>query len=413
MKSETRPRFLFVDDEANVLRGLRRALHAQDGPWQMRFEDDPEHALAELDAYAPDVVVSDIRMPVMDGVTFLRRVRQRRPGTVRIALSAQADRATTLRAVSEIHQFLEKPVEPGDLVAHLGRALRLRAFLGNPQLKRMVDEMEGLPSVAELYDEVVLQLEAPDPTVDRVGHAIAHDCAMSTKVLQLVNSSLFGVAQTVSKPEHAAALLGLDTLRTLVLGVRIFTRLAPEPAYASFHQREWERAVRTARLARRLSLAEQPCEHDAECAYLAGLLHGVGRLVYRLQFPEKYQEFVEHGALSPVRAARIERALFGASSGELGAYMLGLWGFTETVIEAIAYHAEPRRAAPRGFQPLTALHVAVGLLTASEAEDSEATHFVDEAYLQTIDRHDRLDLWRRMAGELGPRPQSGQVERVS
>jgi len=84
----------------------------------------------------------------------------------------------------------------------------------------------------------------------------------------------------------------------------------------------------TARLARRLSLAEQPCEHDAECAYLAGLLHGVGRLVYRLQFPEKYQEFVEQGALSPARAARIERALFGASSGELGAYMLGLWGLS-------------------------------------------------------------------------------------
>ncbi len=413
MSSETRPRFLFVDDEPNVLRGLRRALHAKAGAWEMSFDDNAEHALAALDTYAPDVVVSDIRMPVMDGVTFLRRVRASRPGTVRFALSAQADRATTLRAVSEIHQFLEKPVQPQALVAHLERALQLSTLLGNPQLKRMVDEMEGLPSVAELYDEVVLQLEAPDPTIDRVGHAIAHNSAMSTKVLQLVNSSFFGLAQTISKPEHAAALLGLDTLRTLVLGVRIFNRLEPEPEFAEFHQREWEHAVRTARLSRRLSLAEQPCEHDAECAYLAGLLHGVGRLIYRVQDPRKYEEFVAQGTLSPARAARIERSLFGASSGELGAYMLGIWGFTETVIEAIAYHAEPGRAAPCGFQPLTAVHVAVGLLNGAADESNEWTRFIDEDYLRTIGMHGRLEVWRAMAGETVSHRPGGQAECAS
>jgi DNA-binding NtrC family response regulator len=109
-----RLRILFVDDEPRVLRGLERALGGQRDGWDMSFADGGEAALALCDQpLGFDVVVSDIRMPGIDGVALLREVRHRLPQATRIALTGHADSDEALSGL--VHGFLAKPCDPQEL----------------------------------------------------------------------------------------------------------------------------------------------------------------------------------------------------------------------------------------------------------------------------------------------------------
>ena len=106
---------LFVDDEKNVLQGLRRSLRSMRHDWQMHFAEGGAAGLEVLANHSVDVVVSDMRMPGMDGAQFLEKVSQDYPSTARFVLSGQADRETTYRAIGPSHQFFSKPFDADTL----------------------------------------------------------------------------------------------------------------------------------------------------------------------------------------------------------------------------------------------------------------------------------------------------------
>ena len=123
-------RILFVDDEVNMLQGLRRMLNAMRHEWDMVFEESGQDALALL-AQAPcDVIVSDMRMPGMDA-DFLAKVRQEFPDTVRFMLTGKATLAVALQAINEgaISRFFTKPCNPLELTISIKQALHQRALI--------------------------------------------------------------------------------------------------------------------------------------------------------------------------------------------------------------------------------------------------------------------------------------------
>jgi len=101
-------RILFVDDDPNVLQGLQRMLYPMRREWEMAFAQSGAEALQLLEANHFDVVVTDLRMPQMDGVQFLTEVRRRHPDTVRITLSGEVGQTMALRSVGPAHQCLSK-----------------------------------------------------------------------------------------------------------------------------------------------------------------------------------------------------------------------------------------------------------------------------------------------------------------
>ena len=125
----TMRRILFVDDEANVLEGLRDALRERRDEWDMVFAQSAEDALAALDATRFDVVVSDMQMPGVNGVDFLRHIREQHPEIVRIVLTGNGAYAESLRSAPFAHQFLAKPCSADELYAAVERTASLRARL--------------------------------------------------------------------------------------------------------------------------------------------------------------------------------------------------------------------------------------------------------------------------------------------
>jgi DNA-binding NarL/FixJ family response regulator len=216
-------RILFVDDEPNVLDGLRNLLHKQRHQWEMLFASSGKAALEEL-ALAPfDVIVSDMRMPGMDGAELLGRVRELYPQTARIVLSGHAERDAIARVVSVAHQFLSKPADANTVRVVIERTCRFQALMLDTGLRRVIGAMEQLPSLPDTYVELVRATEDPDAAIGDIAKTIERDPAMSVKVLQLVNSAYFGLAQKTESITRAVTYLGIENLKGLLVAVHVFS----------------------------------------------------------------------------------------------------------------------------------------------------------------------------------------------
>jgi DNA-binding NtrC family response regulator len=104
-------RLLFVDDDAMVLAGLRRALHDMRQEWDMHFAPGAYAALQALEKERFDAVITDMRMPSMDGALLLDCIKDRYPQVVRIILSGQSEKEAVLRSIAPAHQYLAKPCD--------------------------------------------------------------------------------------------------------------------------------------------------------------------------------------------------------------------------------------------------------------------------------------------------------------
>ncbi|SEM22072.1 Response regulator c-di-GMP phosphodiesterase, RpfG family, contains REC and HD-GYP domains [Pseudomonas sp. NFIX51] len=121
--AQDRPTVLLVDDEESILNSLRRLLRSQ--PYDILLADSAAKALEILAQRPVDVVMSDARMPSMDGATLLAHIHQRYPSTLRILLTGYADMTLIAKAINEgqIHRYISKPWNDEDMLVTLRQAL--------------------------------------------------------------------------------------------------------------------------------------------------------------------------------------------------------------------------------------------------------------------------------------------------
>ena len=213
---------LFVDDEPHLLAGLRRMLRSERDHWRFSFASSGTEALLLIAEDPVDVIVSDMRMPMMDGAELLARVQREYPSTARIILSGQADRASVISATRCAQQFLAKPCDTATLTAAVARALEVRRMLADPQLRRLIGGATSLPTLPTVYHELVAAMDAPEVDLAAVSSILASDVATSAEVLKLVNSAFFGLARQISTVDAAVSLLGLENIQALVLTGSVF-----------------------------------------------------------------------------------------------------------------------------------------------------------------------------------------------
>lgn len=379
-------RVLFVDDEPNVLDGLRRMLRPLRGEWDMRFAAGGADALAVMAREPVDVLVTDMRMPGMDGDELLEAVRRSHPRVVRLVLTGQCTREAMLRLLRLAHRVLTKPCEPDAIKAAVARASALRELLNDARLVALVGQLGSLPTPPTTYTRVVAELEKPDGAIAEVGNLIAQDIGLTAKLLQMANSSLLGLRAATTSPAQAVRALGTETTKAVVLVAGVLTRYESSALGPYSIDDLWEHSRRVAELAGAVAEAEAGRAAGAD-ARLVGLLHDAGRLVLASQLPEQYQ-----GVLRLVRDDRValveaERRVVGATHAEVGAYLLALWGLPDAVVEAVAWHHAPGRCPATAFGPLTAVHAAEAILAPDESGGADAT------YLQAIGLADRLPEW--------------------
>jgi putative nucleotidyltransferase with HDIG domain len=349
---------LFVDDSCSVLDGLRRMLHTQRNEWDTYYVLSGAEALKMMDTRPIDLIVTDMRMPEMDGGELLRQVMKRHPEVIRMVLSGHADSLLTMKAVGVAHQFISKPCDSETLKSIIGRAISLRVLLRDSSLERIISEMDTLPSVPFLYLEMAEELQSPEPSIQKVGQIIARDPGMTAKILQLVNSAFFGLRHRVSNPVDATAYLGLDRVQHLFLAVHMFSQFTPPLSNPFSIDLLWEHSLSTAALAKAIAEEEQASKDIAQDAFTASLLHDIGKLILACRLADKHAEALNVAKTKSIPLWAAEQQVLSVTHAEVGAYLLGLWGLPDSIVEAVAYHHRPTDSTNKAFSALTVLHAA-------------------------------------------------------
>ncbi len=383
---------LFVDDERMVLDGLKRMLRPMRREWKMSFVESGREALELMEKEHFDVIVSDMRMPEMDGVTLLNEVKGRHPEVIRLVLSGHSEAEMLLESVKTTHQFLSKPCDADVLKEAVGRALGLQALLAREEIGAVIARIESLPSLPNLYQEIMAQINSANGSLGKVGEIISKDLGMTAKILQLVNSSFFGLSRHVSSPAQAAALLGLDTIRGLVLTSKVFSQFDTAHSRLDLNAL-WSHSTRVATLARDIARDQGMDRKGQDHAFMSGMLHDLGKLVFASSFAEAYNRVLEENGSQEGALWQREQAAFGCTHAEIGAYLMGIWGLPCTIVEALAYHHYPSHSTSSSFTPLAAVHVANALVTHPGVEVAELEQQMDLPYLQRLGCEGSLPRW--------------------
>ena len=386
-------RILFVDDEPMVLTGLKRSLRPMRSEWEMVFAEGGEEALAAMDRQAFEIIVTDMRMPGMDGAQLLEEVQKRSPQTLRMVLSGQSDRETILRSVNPAHQFISKPCEGEELKSRLIRAFALKDLLQNPDLRELVAKLDYLPSLPHVYLQLNEELRRPDPSLQRIDELIGADMAMTAKVLKLVNSAFFCLPCEIPTASHAVQLLGLDTLRTLVLTAHVFEQFQSRLLSADDMRQVSDHSLAVSNSARKIAIFEHADQHIQDESFTAGLLHDAGKLILASTLEEQYGKVLEHSEKADVGLYAAECELLGCSHAQVAAYLFGLWGLPGTIVEAVAWHHNPAGSLSVKFSPLAAVHVASAYHDKKNSSRLRGRTPVDAAFLAGIGCAEREKAW--------------------
>ena len=388
-------RVLFVDDEPNVLEGLRRMTRSMRSEWEVRFAPGGREALALLESHPCDVVISDMRMPGMDGTELLSAIQKAFPEMVRIILSGHSDHEMIMKSVKPAHQFLSKPCSPEKLKQTVTNAMLLRNLLTNDAVKKTVSQIDTLPTCPEIYVKLMEVLDNEKCSLEQVGEIISRDVSMTASILKLVNSSFFGFVRRINTPGEAVNLLGIEIVKSLILTRELFCTFRQHSFPGFSLACLWEHSLVTARFAKVIALKETKDKSVVDDSFIAGMLHDVGKLIIAVKFEDKFRDILQK-AKAENRAARdVEIEVLGVGHDVIGAYLLGLWGLPSTTVETIAFHHEPSRRQGEKFCPLTAVHAANAIdHEIVVINDNYAKHPMDMEYMERLGLAQRAPVWK-------------------
>jgi HD-like signal output (HDOD) protein len=262
--------------------------------------------------------------------------------------------------------------------------------------------MSALPPVPALYLELQQVLSKRDGGIDEVGKLVERDAALSAKVLQLVNSAFFGLARPVTSAAEATRYLGLDTITALILTPQVFNRV--EGLGSERLELLWKHCECSAAYSRAIARAEGCDRRSLELAFLAGMLHDVGLILFMNDMPDELDEAWKYARRQGLSSFEGERRVIGANHAALGGYLLGIWGLPDSVVQTIAFHHEPAKLPNEGFSTLTAVHVGTSLdCSPGGSALGETAEELDTGYLEQVGLAQRLPVWRKECERLTDR----------
>lgn len=324
-------RVLFVDDDPDILASMRAMLWSGRSRWQAQFAGSGAEAMTLMEASPFDVIVTDLRMPVMDGRELLAWVQRERPGIARVILSGQASLSTAIRGLAVTHRFLTKPTSSANLRAFLDQMADVLNRLPDPELRALLGGLGGLPTSERILEAIGRAITSAEIDLDRLASLIETDVGVTAKVLQVASSPLFGFERPATGIREAVERLGFQVVVDMLLAVELISPV-PNSIVKTGHVAALSQIARaTAILCRDL----MPDPAWVSAAYTIGLLHNIGAIAL--------------GSLGVATAPELESVA--------SAYLLSLWGLCPRLVQ-ILQGPQPSLGSrrPPGFAEV--LHVA-------------------------------------------------------
>jgi putative nucleotidyltransferase with HDIG domain len=391
------PRILFVLDNPVRTQELLALFHEVAPERPVEVTANEKDALAAIEKADFEMIFVELSGGALAGTRFLNEVWKARPKIVRFLLGSDVDADLLVTCVLGAHHLVRAPFDANAVRGALERADSINQLIRNERIQSLVSRMRTLPSRPSLYMEVMRELRSTNASANMVGDLVSKDLAISSKLIQVVNSAFYGLQQHVSDPAAAVLLLGLETTSSLVLSIEAFARFDKvKPLYFSM-DKVWRHCQTVANSAKQIAELLNNDPEVARHAYTAGLLHDIGKLALALNFEDQYHGALKLAEKQKISPCEVESQVFGATHAEAGAYLLCLWGLPLQVVEAVLGHHYPAGSVGKKFTAATALHLAESLEHWAELERNGVRDAkLDFAYPPELGIAARMDELKRI-----------------
>jgi HD-like signal output (HDOD) protein len=335
-------------------------------------------------------------MPNMTGVNLLDQVKTLYPNMIRFILSGHGDSDMIMQSVGVAHQFLAKPCDAEFLQEAIARAIHLQKLLNPDQIQNIIQDGASLPTLPELYQELTAVLQSRNSSAEKISAVISKDVSITAKVLQLVNSAFFGLTRRVDSIPQAVGLLGAETISNIVMISQVFGEFDQNKVEEFGIRDIYAHSLMVGSYAARLAKAVGHPRKLIDEAMLAGMVHELGKLVLINSNNETWLQLYRNRKELTQPFCEAERDALGTTYAEVGAYLIGLWGLSNYVVEAVAHHTCPAVALSSGsFGSLTALYLA-NSFHSNQNLDFEGEVILDMDYLKSLGVADRIGEFQQL-----------------
>lgn len=199
-------------------------------------------------------------------------------------------------------------------------------------LEKALSRLHQLPAIPAVVQEVVASFNTSNIDLGELAGKIGHDQALTAKLLRVANSSFYGFPRQIASIQDAVVVMGLASVRSLVLSVGFVHAFGREHEGALDRVEYWKRCFRIASYAKAIAkCVRQP----QEVAFTAGMLHDIGQLVLDVCLQEQYGEIVTKAKAEGSGLIAVEEAMLGFHHGTLGAEVARRWNFPPVIEQAI------------------------------------------------------------------------------
>lgn len=330
-------KILFVDDERQILNALNRLF--MDTEYEIFLADSGAAALSILEIEEIDLVVTDMRMSVMNGFELLEKIKELHPNVLRIILSGYSEKNTILTALQKnlAKLYIMKPWDNGVLLQVIRQIFETESILCDQKLIQLINNTEELPTLKNSYHKIMTLID-DGADIGKISSAIEKDPAIATKLLHIINSAFYEVK--TGNIKQAITLLGLSTTKNIVLATSLVDAFKTKGTYESQLELIWEHSFTCSQI---LNIIYEKLLNKKlpEIESSAGLLHNIGIAVFFKIFQEEYKGIFQEKRSGNLNLLDLEMKYLGVTHQQVGAYLLKWWEIPYPIVEVALYHHTP------------------------------------------------------------------------
>ncbi len=204
------------------------------------------------------------------------------------------------------------------------------------KLIQKIEQIPTIPMVSQRIMEIAGDEEAPFKDFVRI---IEKDQALAAKILRVANSAFYGFLSRVSSLEHALVILGINEVKSIVLGCSVYNFFSHGQNDAFDRTRFWKHAITCSQVAKLLGTHFNTRNGDS--LFLSGLIHDIGKVVLDQYFHEDFLQIIEYVSLTKTTFSKAEKKILGTTHDQIAAKLLKQWRFPDEVIMQVLYHHAP------------------------------------------------------------------------
>jgi len=288
-------------------------------------------------------------------------INQLYPHVVRILIAEKWSQELVIMSNLMVHLIIEKTVLQDDLKSILHRAQSMSNLLKEKELVKMVNSFDNLPSIKTNYLEILHLLKSSDSSLKKIGELIENDIVLSAKVLQISNMSTYARASKVASVKQSVVYLGVNIIRALIIHIQVFTFKSSNPLVYMYLNVLEKHSMLVAEYSKLFAEGLNMSRSFQDDCFTAGLLHDIGKfvLINKMHRWDEINTLAENNNMHVYQAEENELKITHA---EIGAYLLGIWGFSAEVIDAVVYHHKPSKQEEKKISVATFVHVAEAMI---------------------------------------------------